>query len=56
MRNGAAWPWPTSILNARGPPFLSATAVGVRGQSPPEADDILALEHTFFALSCVVFE
>ena len=29
------------------PPFLSATAVGVRGQSPPEADDILALEHTF---------
>ena len=39
------------------PPFLSATAVRVRGQSPtPEADDILALEHTFFALSCVVFE
>ena len=39
------------------PPFLSATAVGVRGQSPTEADDILALEHTFyFALSFVVFE
>ena len=38
------------------PPFLSATAVGVRGKAPtPEADDILALEHTFFALSCVVF-
>ena len=29
------------------PPFLSATAVRVRGQRPPEADDILALEHTF---------
>ena len=30
------------------PPFLSATAVGSGGKAPtPEADDILALEHTF---------
>ena len=30
------------------PPFLSATAVGSGGKAPtPEADDILAMEHTF---------
>ena len=47
-----------------GPPQFSMHAApifirhccGGQGAKPPEADDILALEHTFVALSCVVFE
>ena len=39
------------------PHFYPPLLWGSGGKAPtPEADDILALELTFFALSCVVFE